>query len=216
MDVDEDKIRVTKGKRGDRGRGEGSQGGQGESQGGKEGGKDAASEDDDDDNEDAKTERPNRCPSIPDYIPDDIAYQASCTQFALFKLLFLAEKYGWETLFNATIDTFRHNESLLQRRFVPLNIINLALESSKEPSLLKIYMADWMTSVGFANKTMSEYTTNGRAAIFEEVPGLVDLMCRRLDLVAYNPAREMQAHVGTQYHCHEGVVCARCECPKPW
>jgi hypothetical protein len=113
---------------------------------------------------------------IPVHSQFGLYVQAEYLQLTLVKLLVMAEKYGWDDLFNDAMDAFREGERYLARRHPLSRHLELAYTGCHPHSPLLVFFADYAFWAGKYHNTLTE--------LLEVAVGLPDLLsdlCKRLD-----------------------------------
>ncbi|RWA10552.1 hypothetical protein EKO27_g4559 [Xylaria grammica] len=103
---------------------------------------------------------------------------AHATQCLLLDLMMLAERYGWEKLYNAAIDAFREGEANLQRERPDLLHIEVVYQRTAAESPIRQFLGDYVYALARADRNLTWYL---REKWFEKIPELLADMLKRVD-----------------------------------
>ncbi|KAI3325712.1 hypothetical protein HD806DRAFT_533376 [Xylariaceae sp. AK1471] len=104
--------------------------------------------------------------------------EAHKTQNILLGLMVMAERHGWEKLYNAAIDAFREGEANLDRNRPSLAHIEEVYEKTSSESSIRQFFGDYAYSLGKANRDISWYL---QEKFFQKIPDFLEDMLKRVD-----------------------------------
>jgi hypothetical protein len=82
---------------------------------------------------------------------NSLAEEAQKTQDTLLDLMGIAERHGWEMLYNAAVDVFREGEAGIERRYPSLAQIEKVYKMTSPDSAMRQFFCDYAYSL--AKKT---------------------------------------------------------------
>ncbi|KAI0903741.1 hypothetical protein F4823DRAFT_617454 [Ustulina deusta] len=103
---------------------------------------------------------------------------AHATQCMLLDIMMLAERHGWEKLYNAAIDAFREGEANLARERPSLLHIEVGYRRTAAGSPIRQFLGDYAYSLARANKNITWYW---RENWFRKMPEFLEDMLKRVD-----------------------------------
>ncbi|TGJ79651.1 hypothetical protein E0Z10_g9115 [Xylaria hypoxylon] len=103
---------------------------------------------------------------------------AHATQCLLLDLMMLAERYGWEKLYNDAIDAFREGEVNLERERPNLLHIEVVYQRTAAESPVRQFLGDYAYGLAKANKNLTWYL---QEKLFEKIPDFLEDMLKRVD-----------------------------------
>ncbi|KAI1428996.1 hypothetical protein F5Y12DRAFT_710546 [Xylaria sp. FL1777] len=160
---------------------------------------------------------------------DDQLEDAHATQCMLLDIMMLAERHGWEELYNAAIDAFREGEANLERDRPSPQHIEVVYQRTSAGSPIRQFLGDYAYSLARANKDITWYWHENW---FRKIPEFLEDMLKRVDgkgpfqypfargvgssgedgdssgLIAHESPLELS---GTTYHIHGGRMELDCK-----
>ncbi|KAI0474211.1 hypothetical protein F4859DRAFT_521933 [Xylaria cf. heliscus] len=103
---------------------------------------------------------------------------AHTTQCVLLDLMMMAERYGWEELYNAAIDAYREGEANLERERPSLLHIEVVYRRTSAGSPVRQFLGDYAYSLARVNKDLTWYL---QEKWFEKLPEFLEDMLKRVD-----------------------------------